>query len=60
MKKMSPRRTLLLVLMLLVALPALAHASTGSGGAVARDWAPCLLALAALGLRVRRFARRSR
>ena len=57
---MSPLRMLLLVLLLVAALPLAAHASAGASGAVARDWAPCLLALAALGLRVRRFARRSR
>ncbi|HZS38597.1 MAG TPA: hypothetical protein VFF06_17295 [Polyangia bacterium] len=57
---MSPLRMLLLVLVLTFALPLAAHASAGASGAVARDWAPCLLALAALGLRVRRFARRSR
>jgi hypothetical protein len=62
---MSLLRMVLWVLVLALLLPAVAHAATGAApaaqaSAIARDWSPCLLALAALAFRARRFSRRAR
>ncbi len=67
---MSLLRMVLWFLVLAAMLPAVAHAATAASmgasthvaaaGAIARDWAPCFLALAALAFRVRRFSRRAR
>ncbi len=52
---------ILVSLLILLAVPMAAHAAAGAvTGSAVRDWAPCALALAALGLRVRLFGRRNR
>jgi hypothetical protein len=51
---------MLLALAILVAIPMTAHAATAGVGTIARDWAPGVMAFAALCLRIRFFASRRR